>query len=199
MAEGSMYQLRDVINTENDKFLDATILGTFMDNHDNARFLSDHSDIKNYQSALVFQIFMQGIPIVYYGTEQAFNGGDDPMNREPLWTNMNPDSDMYKFITTVVKTRKDNHVWDYPHVERYVNDHFYAFSRGDVMIATTNSHDKIDIDITYLPESYSEGTVVCNVFYPDQDCISVKDGALSVSILDGEPKIYVPQTRLVSE
>lgn len=199
MNGSSMYQLRNLINEENAKFKDATILGTFGDNHDNARFLHYHNDLKNYQNMIVFSLYMQGIPIVYYGTEQAFTGGDDPANREPLWTNMNPNSAMYKFMTTIVQTRKKFHVWDYEQVERYVNDHFYAFSRGDVLVATTNTHATQNIDITYLPESYKEGTVVCNVFYPTQDCVSVKEGKLNVVLLDGEAKIYVPQNRLVSE
>jgi alpha-amylase len=199
MNEGSMYQLRSVINDENNKFQDATILGTFMDNHDNARFLHYHDDLKNFQNALVFGLYMQGIPIVYYGTEQGFNGGDDPANREPLWTKMDSSSEMYKFVSTIVKTRKDNHLWDYPHIERYVTDNFYAFSRGDVMVATTNTHKTQDIGITYLPDSYKEGTIVCNVFYPNDDCVTIKNGTLQATLKDGEVKIYVPQKRTVSE
>ena len=30
-------------------------------------------------------ICLQGIPIIYYGTEQAFHGTDDPNDRESLW------------------------------------------------------------------------------------------------------------------
>jgi alpha-amylase len=28
----------------------------------------------------------RGIPIMYYGTEHKFNGGNDPEDREALWT-----------------------------------------------------------------------------------------------------------------
>lgn len=199
MNKGSMYQLRNLINEENQKFKDATILGTFSDNHDNARFLHYHPDLKNYQNNVVFNLYMQGIPIIYYGTEQAFNGGDDPANREVLWGHMDTNSEMYKFIKAAVTTRKEHQVWNYPHVERYVTDNFYAFSRGDVLIATTNTHDTVDIKITYLPDTYKEGTTVCNVFWPTQDCIKVTGGALQVKLLDGEVKIYVPQTRLASD
>lgn len=51
------------------------------------------------KSALTYTLFGVGIPIVYYGTEQEFNGGNDPENREPLWpTDMNTQSDMYLYI-----------------------------------------------------------------------------------------------------
>lgn len=194
-----MYELRNLINDEDKTFQDATILGTFMDNHDNGRFLHYHSDMKNFQNAVVFNLYMQGIPIVYYGTEQAFNGGDDPANREPLWTSMNPNSDMYKFMTTIVQTRKKYEAWSHPHVERYVNDNFYAFSRGDVLVALTNTHDKVDTLVTYLPDSYKEGTVVCNVLFPETDCATISNGTLHITLLDGEVKLYVPQNRMVSQ
>jgi alpha-amylase len=38
----------------------------------------------------------EGIPIIYYGSEQGFNGGNDPDNREPLWTsNFNNETELY--------------------------------------------------------------------------------------------------------
>ena len=39
---------------------------------------------------------LQWVPIVYYGTEQAYNGGNDPDNRNSLWPNFKTDHDMYK-------------------------------------------------------------------------------------------------------
>jgi alpha-amylase len=195
----SMYELRDLMNDENKIFPDATVLGTFSDNHDNARFLSYNSDIKNYQNNVIFNLYIQGIPIVYYGTEQGFSGGDDPENREVLWTSMNTDSDMYKFVTKAVTTRKQFKAWEYPQVERYVNNDIYAFSRGDILVAVTNTHNTVDVRVTYLPDSYKEGTRVCNIFYADSDCATVTDGAIQVTLHDGESKVYVPQTSIVSE
>ena len=39
---------------------------------------------------------LQWVPILYYGTEQAYNGGNDPDNRNSLWPNFKTDHDMYK-------------------------------------------------------------------------------------------------------
>ena len=33
----------------------------------------------------IFITIIAGIPILYYGTEQGFNGATDPYNREALW------------------------------------------------------------------------------------------------------------------
>lgn len=37
----------------------------------------------------------QGIPVIYYGTEQELNGGNDPQNRESLWPHYDTHSEMY--------------------------------------------------------------------------------------------------------
>jgi hypothetical protein len=39
------------------------------------------------------------------------------------------------------------------------------------MIVATNTHDTQNFGITYSPDSSKEGTVVCNVFYPEVDCV----------------------------
>jgi len=63
-------------------------LVTFLDNHDQPRFLNRSQANNNWdrlKSALVFLYTGQGIPSLYYGTEQAFNGGDDPADREDMF------------------------------------------------------------------------------------------------------------------
>lgn len=61
-------------------------LVTFLDNHDQPRFLSERgATIERLKVALVFLYTAQGIPCLYYGTEQAFNGGKDPWDREDMF------------------------------------------------------------------------------------------------------------------
>ncbi len=43
-----------------------------------------NSDWTAYKNALSF-VLSSTIPIVYYGSEQGFNGGADPQCRESLW------------------------------------------------------------------------------------------------------------------
>ncbi len=61
------------------------LLVNFIDNHDVARFLFDQPDTTRLHAALMLLFTQDGIPCIYYGTEQAFSGGNDPGNREPLW------------------------------------------------------------------------------------------------------------------
>jgi len=63
-------------------------LVTFLDNHDQARFLSSgnaDNDTDRLRVALVFLYTARGIPCLYYGTEQAFNGANDPYDREDMF------------------------------------------------------------------------------------------------------------------
>jgi alpha-amylase len=59
----------------------------FIDNHDTARFLNNaRGDVKALRNALTLLLTEEGLPCVYYGTELDFAGGNDPANREVLWT-----------------------------------------------------------------------------------------------------------------
>lgn len=63
-------------------------LVTFLDNHDDARFLSfgiANQDEAKLRTALGWLLTSRGVPAIYYGTEQEFDGGGDPYNREDMW------------------------------------------------------------------------------------------------------------------
>ena len=61
-------------------------LVTFLDNHDQPRFLSlPGATDARLKVALVFLYTARGIPCLYYGTEQAFDGGKDPWDREDMF------------------------------------------------------------------------------------------------------------------
>ena len=63
-----------------------------------------------------------------------FGGGKDPNNRESLWPHYDTDSELYKFISTIVKFRvqQGEDLYNSDHVEHYSDANFYAFSRGNV-------------------------------------------------------------------
>lgn len=193
-----MYNLRTAIQSGQGAFPDYSALGVFVDNHDNPRFLSITGSWPLFKSAMTFALFSQGIPIIYYGSEQGFAGGADPNNRETLWTSMNTDHEIYKFLTKAVSARKTYKVWNEQYVERWCDDSFFAFTRGNVLVALTNNDQGSQKrDITYHP--YSAGQKLCNVMY-DGDCITVSsDKKVSVTLNNGEVKIFVPSTSSESE
>jgi glycosidase len=104
-----------------------SLLVNFMDNHDVPRFLYDVQQTMNaeralaaFHSALVYLLTWDGIPCIYYGTEQQFHGGNDPMNREDMFepANMpakasggryglfNTDNPTFARIRTLITLRK---------------------------------------------------------------------------------------------
>lgn len=84
-SQKSMYNIKNRYAEEQPHFQDIDALGVFVDNHDNARFLNQYNDQTHFKSALVFALTSRGIPFFYYGSEQAYAGGNDPQNRESLW------------------------------------------------------------------------------------------------------------------
>ena len=102
-----MYTLRTLYDQEQQSFKDVDLLGSFMDNHDNARFLCIFpGNITGFKSAITFAMTARGIPFFYYGDEQQFSGCNDPANRESLWNAMDTSSDVYQYVAKINKARK---------------------------------------------------------------------------------------------
>lgn len=62
-TSGSISNLVNGINTMKSDCSDTTLLGTFMENHDNARFPSLTSDMSLAKNAIAFTMLSDGIPI----------------------------------------------------------------------------------------------------------------------------------------
>jgi alpha-amylase len=109
---------------------------------------------------------------------------------------LNTSSDFYQLIKKVNAQRKKSQIWTQPWVERYAAQNFYSFSRGKFLVALTNGTANQSYKVTYHP--FSEGETVCNIFYPTTDCQTVS-GGVNVYLLNGESKIYVPQSMIANE
>ena len=83
-------------------------------------------------------------------------------------------------------------------MERYCDDSFYAFSRGDLFIATTNRYEDFSRDIRYHP--YTEGTTICNIYDDSEtDCLIVGSDGFKIEIGEALPKIYTIKTTSQTE
>jgi alpha-amylase len=89
-ADGNTKQLEDhyaAIAADYDPSAQMRLV-TFLDNHDQPRFLSRdcaNDNLDRLKVALAFLYTARGIPCLYYGTEQAFDGRIDPFNREDMF------------------------------------------------------------------------------------------------------------------
>lgn len=188
----SMYTWRNHYSNMDKFFKNQDLLGNFVDNHDNARYLYYYKDVRGFKAALAFALTSRGIPMTYYGSEQGYAGGNDPENRETLWTSGFAQNDLTNFLKLINQARKDSQWYNQPQIERYVDDSFYAFTRGLAFCAFTNQYDQQQVrTISYHP--YSEGQTLCNIFYPT-DCVKVQGGSFSVYLNNGEVKIFLPKT-----
>jgi len=96
-------------------------LTNFLDNHDTQRFMETGS-LEAFKQALTCLLTIPGIPIIYQGTEQAFDIQRKSMFAEG-WASegkdhFNTDSPMFAFLQELIQLRKDN----------------LLFSRGDLAI-----------------------------------------------------------------
>lgn len=189
----TMYNVHDGVS-QNDVFPDVSVLGNFLDNHDNPRFLHNNPDRVTLKNALAYVIFAEGIPIIYYGTEQGFDGSGDPYCRESLWPQYYNNSDLYLFIKTLAtfRTEQGSSLYEAAQVERYVDNEFFAFTRGNVFVATSNIGTGQSLSRSITDHPYSSGTTLVNILN-SSDKVTVENNQFEVNIEDGMPKVYFPQ------
>jgi len=191
---GNFKQLQDTSDAMPGAFSDVSLLGTFVDNHDNARFLNLRNDHTAYKNALMHVLFSSGIPIIYYGSEQGFSGGSDPANREILWiSNFDRTGDLYQFIKSVVGIRKQYSAWMLPYPKWYwVDAQVGVFSRGTGMLVATTNVGKSGSDQTrHVPlAGFTNGALYCDAL-DSSYCTNVAGGALDITLVGGRPRVLV--------
>lgn len=84
------------------------LMGNFMDNHDTVRFTRDAVQARQHPGtrwklALTYLYTAPGIPIVYYGSEIAIDGGEDPDNRRQM--SFRADKELIDYITKIGELR----------------------------------------------------------------------------------------------
>ncbi len=198
-------------------------LVNFLDNHDVPRFLFDKPSLPALYNALAFLFTEDGIPCVYYGTEQEFSGGNDPNNRERLWdTGFPTNGATFQYIQKLIKIRKtysplrrgDITVkWSTPRVADEQDAGMFAFERNDsdagkkvLVVINTSDTKTSETSATQsgggqMTTSFAEGTQLTNVLADANDptaTITVGPmGALTVSVPSRGASILVPTSDVV--
>ena len=168
----------------------AEVLGVFIGNHDNARFLyKGEGTREQLDMASVFSIFWEGIPVIYYGDEQYFDGGPDPGCREAMWDyGYHTNSTLYQYYRTGLYYRKNLTLWDKDLEELAYATNYYAFRRGnDVLTVITLAKD--DVTVTIDNKGIKEGTFV-NIF--DKNDTIIIGTNITVNMKKA-PKVYIPE------
>jgi len=175
------------------------LLVNFIDNHDIPRFLFDKDSIPALRSALVFLFTEDGIPCLYYGTEQAFTGGNDPANREPLWTTgFDTDGEVFQHVAALTKLRAELEplrrgdlafTWTTERVDGEEDANILAFERsydGSTVLVVINTSDSNTSHTAYegnaMPVDFAPGTVLKEVF---------PEGSTNTWTVDSDGKVTV--------
>ena len=182
-------------------------LVNFMDNHDVERFLfGAQGDKDALRNALVFLMTEEGIPCLYYGTEQDFAGGNDPANREVLWTTgYDTSGDTFQHFAKLARIRAGDAppglalrrgdtqvVWSTSHVGTEEDAGIFAFERsgpeanGQYALVVLNTNGKKDSTTGAGASSMivsKKGVTLTDVLDPDQKRYDVgADGALRLTV-----------------
>jgi len=190
--KGNMSKLNEYYTEKRGVYTDATVLGVFIGNHDNPRFLypPDGRTKKQLDNASVFSVFWEGIPIIYYGDEQYFNGGGDPGCREALWeSGYKTNTPLYQYYRQALNIRKKKEIWDKDLEQIYYDQDFYAFRRGDDILVVVTPEKTLTRK--FDNRGLKPGTYI-NIFNKD-DKITITSGNQIEVNMSGDPKVYIPE------
>jgi glycosidase len=196
------------------------LLVNFMDNHDVPRFLFDKPSLPALHNALSYLFTEDGIPCLYYGTEQELNGGNDPNNRERLWdTGFRTDGATFQWIQKLIRLRKAyaplrygtlTITWSTTHVAGEEDAGMFAFERsynGHTILVVINTSDGSNSETS---TEKSGGTAMKTSFNAGDQLIDVLaagaangtfavggGGMLTVPVAARGTRILVPQADVV--
>ncbi|KAL5342772.1 glycoside hydrolase superfamily [Aspergillus crustosus] len=201
-SSGNMGTLYSMINTVAASCRDPTLLGNFIENHDNPRFPSYTQDLSQAKNVLAFIFLSDGIPIVYAGQEQHYTGTGDPYNREPVWwAGYNKQAELYTFIATTNRIRKvavsrDGGYLTARNIPFYSDTNHIAMRKGSggsqVLTLLSNfgaSTGSYTFDL--YNHGYSSGSQLVELY----TCSSLQvqsSGAISIPMTSGLPRVLVP-------
>jgi alpha-amylase len=172
-------------------YADPSLLGVFTDNHDNARFMHVSSDKGTYRAAVAYSLLSDGVPIVYYGSEWLYAGGNDPGCREPLWcpgiSYNSTAAPLGPMLAALNGYRKAAALWKEAQEEALVDDAVYAFTKGATLAVFTNvgvagAPQARTILAAALPAAWTPGTLVCDLLDCAAPCLAVDAAGLAVTV-----------------
>ena len=196
------------INEMKSDCADTTLLGSFLENHDNPRFPSYTSDLSLAKNAITFAMLADGIPIVYEGQEQHLSGSGTPYNREAIWlTDYSTTAPLYTWIAGVNQIRnhavyEDGSYVTYKAYPVYSDSSTIVMRKGDtnyqiISVFTNLGASGASYTLT-LPSSdtgFTDSQAVtevmsCTAYTTDSS------GNLAVSMASGLPRVFYPTAQL---
>nr|ASA45799.1 Amy13A [Evansstolkia leycettana] len=203
-SSGSIANLYNMINSVASVCVDPTLLGNFIENHDNPRFAYYTSDYSQAKNVIAYIFLADGIPIVYAGQEQHYSGGNDPYNREATWlSGYSTSAELYTFIATTNQIRKlaisrDSNYLTSRNNPFYYDSNTLAMRKGSsgsqvITVLSNLGSSGSSYTLTLSNTGYSSGTSLTEL----HTCTSVtvdSSGNIAVPMASGSPRVLVPSS-----
>jgi hypothetical protein len=191
-------------------------LVTFLDNHDNPRFLSAseaNNNTNRLKLALAFLYTSRGIPCLYYGTEQAFNGENDPYDREDMFAGQFKDGAggvdsfnmTHPLFLWIAELNNFRRLYPALQLGSYVNQ--WDTSRGPGLFAYSRVLDTQEVFVVFntagttqiLPNrtsTYPAGTVLVNLLNTNETITLSSDSQTPpITVPSSTAKIFIAQSQ----
>ena len=207
-TNGSIVDLAATIVETNKLCENVHVLGTFSENHDVPRFASYTGDMSLAQNILTFVLLADGIPIVYNGQEQHYDGAYNPVNREAIWlSRYNLESPLAVLTTALNGFRKlaidsDPNYLKYVGYPIYSDEHVIGLRKGfngsQVITILNNqgaSGPSYDLTLSGAATGFKTGDSVMEIL----TCKNLTAGAggdVALPMFRGLPKVLFPSTLL---
>lgn len=177
------------------QYSDRKLMGTFIDNHDVGRFASVAGMYKEekLKQALAFEMTYTGIPVIYYGTEIAMEGGEDPSNRKDM--DFTKVSDIKPWTQELIKIRKENlALTDGDFKILKAKDYDLAFIRrydSNQIISVFNIAGKDSVMTINIESNLSApGNTLINLLDEKEKIKLNKDGTATINMKSKDVKIF---------
>lgn len=179
-------------------------LVTFLDNHDQPRFLSiKGATTDRLKAGLVFLYTTRGVPCLYYGTEQEFNGGKDPWDREDMFAgqfewgpshgdNFNMTHPLFQLVAKLNNFRRL-----YPELQTGAQSNLWSNANGPGLFAFARRLGTQEVFVVLNTATTNELLPPCPTIYPaGTKMLNTLDEKESVTVgANGRiPSLTVPGT-----
>jgi hypothetical protein len=193
-------------------------LVTFLDNHDQPRFLAAANANNNsdrLKVALAFLYTSRGIPCLYYGTEQAYNGGNDPYDREDMFAgqfeqgpslgdNFNMTHPLFQWVARLNNLRRL-----YPALQTGLHVNVWSTTNGPGLFADARRLNKKEVVVVLnaapsiqtlpgCPTLYPAGTRLVNLLDTNETAtVSAGPQMPSITVPGTAAKIFLAQSQML--
>ncbi|KAJ5772754.1 hypothetical protein N7457_007650 [Penicillium paradoxum] len=200
-SSGSINNLYNMINTVASSCADSTLLGNFIENHDNPRFASYTKDLSQAKNVISFLFLSDGIPILYAGQEQQYSGGEDPGNREAIWlSGYSTNAELYQHVATTNRIRRlavaaDSNFVTNKNAPFYQDSNTLAMKKGSggspvITVVSNRGSSGSSYTLWLGGTGYSSGAKLMELY----TCTSItvdSNGNAAVPMASGLPRVLV--------